>query len=394
MAFINIVRRFTFFTIAATLFFSCTRIGTSALGVDFLSQDAIGTKDTVLDVETETIVLEDSLRIYPSDQHVIGDITNDPIFGTTSASLFLQLKPSFYPFYIKGTQDSIIVDSAVLVLSYKGFFGDSSKPVKTFCISFDESEFSEAKFAKIVSDKYATDHQEIRLSPDDFLKLMPGALAAMDHPSGDGPNTFVVSKVTKEAGITMALSGLGGDELFAGYDLFMRLKKIESKSWLQFVPSGMRGVGVNFLQKTKPSVSSDKLSEFLRLNKYSITSVYPLMRKVLTENKIKELLSHGDLSVLETNIHPTDEHDFDNPEKGVCVFYGRDRGEEGIDAQVTSIDEFHTNSNSSFTEFLYLFTGGNWWVYDNLEKNGWELVKKLLPDFDLTPEDLSCSISL
>ena len=86
--------------------------------------------------------------------------------------------------------------------------------------------------------------------------------------------------------------------------------------------------------------------------------------------------------------------DFDNPEKGVCVFYGRDRGEEGIDAQVTSIDEFHTNSNSSFTEFLYLFTGGNWWVYDNLEKNGWELVKKLLPDFDLTPEDLSCSISL
>jgi hypothetical protein len=112
------------------------------------------------------------------------------------------------------------------------------------------------------------------------------------------------------------------------------------------------------------------------------------------ENKIKELLSHGDLSVLETNIHPADEHDFDNPEKGVCVVYGRDRGEEGIDAQVTSIDEFHTNSNSSFTEFLYLFTGGNWWVYDNLEKNGWELVKKLLPDFDLTPEDLSCSISL
>ena len=112
------------------------------------------------------------------------------------------------------------------------------------------------------------------------------------------------------------------------------------------------------------------------------------------EKKIKELLSHGDLSVLETNIHPTDEHDFDNPEKGVCVFYGRDRGEEGIDAQVTSIDEFHTNSNSSFTEFLYLFTGGNWWVYDNLEKNGWELVKKLLPDFDLTPEDLVCTISL
>lgn len=137
MAFINIVRRVTYFTIAATLLFSCTRIGTSELGVDFLSQDAIDTKDTILEVETETVVMEDSLRIYPTDQHMLGDITNDPIFGTTSASLFLQLKPGFYPFFIKGTKDSIIVDSVVLILSYKGFYGDSSKPVKIYVHKID-----------------------------------------------------------------------------------------------------------------------------------------------------------------------------------------------------------------------------------------------------------------
>jgi hypothetical protein len=137
MAFINIVRRVTYFTIAATLLFSCTRIGTSELGIDFFSQDAIGTKDTILDVETETVVMEDSLRIYPTDQHMLGDITNDPIFGTTSASLFLQLKPGFYPFFIKGTKDSIIVDSVVLILSYKGFYGDSSKPVKIYVNKID-----------------------------------------------------------------------------------------------------------------------------------------------------------------------------------------------------------------------------------------------------------------
>ncbi|MEI8142024.1 MAG: DUF4270 family protein [Chitinophagia bacterium] len=137
MAFINIVRRVTYFTILATFLFSCTRISTSELGIDFLSKDAIETKDTILDVETETIVLQDSLRIYPSDQQVIGDITNDPIFGNTSASLFFQLKPSFYPFFIKGTKDSIIVDSAVLVLSYKGFYGDSSKPVKIYVNKID-----------------------------------------------------------------------------------------------------------------------------------------------------------------------------------------------------------------------------------------------------------------
>lgn len=137
MAFINIIRRVTYITIAATLLFSCTRIGTSELGIDFLSKDAIDTKDTLLAVETETIVMGDSLRIYPTDLQVLGDITNDPIFGSTSASLFLQLKPNFYPFFIKGTKDSIIVDSAVLILSYKGFYGDSSKPVKIYVNKID-----------------------------------------------------------------------------------------------------------------------------------------------------------------------------------------------------------------------------------------------------------------
>lgn len=173
---------------------------------------------------------------------------------------------------------------------------NSAFPVKTFCISFDESEFSEAKYAKLISEKYSTDHTEIQLSPNDFLNLMPGALAAMDHPSGDGPNTFVVSKVTKEAGISMALSGLGGDELFAGYDSFMRLKNIRSKKWLQVFPSGMRGWGGNLLQTMKPSVASDKLSEFIRLKKYEIDSVYPLMRKVLTEAKLKVLTGRKDLT--------------------------------------------------------------------------------------------------
>jgi hypothetical protein len=119
------------------LLFSCTRISTSELGLDFLSQDAISTRDTILDVETETVVMEDSLRIYPSDQQVLGDITNDPLFGSTSASLFLQLKPGFYPFFIRGTKDSIIVDSAVLILSYRGFYGDSSKPVKIYINKID-----------------------------------------------------------------------------------------------------------------------------------------------------------------------------------------------------------------------------------------------------------------
>ena len=60
--------------------------------------------------------------------------------------------------------------------------------------------------------QFNTNHHEIKLKVNDFLEELPNALKAMDHPSGDGPNTYLVSKVTKRAGVTMALSGLGGDE--------------------------------------------------------------------------------------------------------------------------------------------------------------------------------------
>ena len=81
---------------------------------------------------------------------------------------------------------------------------------------FTKTQFDESQYARHIAQRYHTDHHEIRLSADDFLASVPDALAATDHPSGDGPNTYVVSQATKKAGMTVALSGLGGDELFAG----------------------------------------------------------------------------------------------------------------------------------------------------------------------------------
>jgi len=107
-----------------------------------------------------------------------------------------------------------------------------SQPVKTFTIAFDESDFSEAKFAKLIADKFKTDHHEFLLKPEDFLNQLPEAMNALDHPSGDGPNSYIVSKITRQAGVTMALSGLGGDELFAGYPVFKRTELLYQKSWI------------------------------------------------------------------------------------------------------------------------------------------------------------------
>src|SRR5215213_1085343 len=97
---------------------------------------------------------------------------------------------------------------------------------KTFSVVFDEAAYTEAPFSRAVAERFNTDHSEIRLSDDRLLKILPTAIAAIDQPTMDGINTFVVSSAVKSHGITVALSGLGGDELFAGYPSFRRALRI------------------------------------------------------------------------------------------------------------------------------------------------------------------------
>lgn len=164
----------------------------------------------------------------------------------------------------------------------------SSEKVRTFNVSFDESEFSEAKYAKQISEKFNTEHHEIKLTPDDFLKQLPEALAAIDHPSGDGPNSYIVSKATKQAGITMALSGLGGDELFAGYDIFKRYYELEKKGWLNIIPA--KGLAGKLLAAKKKSVQGDKTSEILNLETINGFNAYPINRKLFNQKDYHSLL--------------------------------------------------------------------------------------------------------
>ncbi|MEO8589503.1 MAG: asparagine synthase (glutamine-hydrolyzing) [Flavobacteriales bacterium] len=166
----------------------------------------------------------------------------------------------------------------------------STAPVHTFNVSFDESEFSEARFAQLIAKKFATEHTEIRLKPADMLRYLRDALAAMDHPSGDGPNTWVVSKVTKEAGIIMALSGLGGDEVFAGYDVFKRSVALQGKQWIMGFPKPLRSLAATVLRTLKPGVAGVKAAELLKLQDWALSSTYPLSRLAFTAAELNELL--------------------------------------------------------------------------------------------------------
>jgi asparagine synthase (glutamine-hydrolysing) len=157
---------------------------------------------------------------------------------------------------------------------------------KTFSVVFDESEFSEARYARLVARKFGTEHHELRLTPGDFLHTLPQSLQSMDHPSGDGVNSYVVSKATKNAGITMALSGLGGDELFGGYDIFARAMALRRRRWLNGFPHQLRRLGGAALRTLRPGITANKIAAVLSLPHIGFDSAYPLARRVLFESQI------------------------------------------------------------------------------------------------------------
>jgi asparagine synthase (glutamine-hydrolysing) len=152
---------------------------------------------------------------------------------------------------------------------------ESSGPISTFSIGFDEPRFDERERARLVAKRYATDHHELVLKPDS-VELLPKLATVFDEPFADASAipTYVVSRLAREH-VKVALSGEGGDELFGGYNYYAghllapRVGPLASalRPLIERLPTSTKSAS-SFDYRAKRFVSAAKMEAFERHNQW------------------------------------------------------------------------------------------------------------------------------
>jgi asparagine synthase (glutamine-hydrolysing) len=121
--------------------------------------------------------------------------------------------------------------------------------IQSFTLTFPGTLYDESALTKVVAQRYGTNHTEIPLGGDAIPARLDEALHALDLPSMDGINTYFVSWAARKVGLKVALSGLGGDELFAGYSTFSDTATLAGlTSAAKVFPSGLRAASAGALR--------------------------------------------------------------------------------------------------------------------------------------------------
>lgn len=115
------------------------------------------------------------------------------------------------------------VDSSLLALLASR---RAKSPITLLTVAFPEQEFSELPYAREIARGLPHHHEVVTLTPEQLRELLPFALGAMDQPTVDGINTYVISRVGAALGLKVLLTGIGGDELFGGYTTFTKVPRL------------------------------------------------------------------------------------------------------------------------------------------------------------------------
>jgi len=180
--------------------------------------------------------------------------------------------------FLSGGIDSSAVTAAA---------SSASERIKTLCVVFpDQPDQSEAKYAEMTAAQAGTEHSEVPVTGSEMLQMLPEALSAMDQPTGDAINTYVISYAASQAGLKVALSGLGGDELFGGYSSFVSVPRILR---MRRLLAPFRSPAANFLEYCSPfSIKLSKLAEIFD-GPANLLCSYLARRRVFSSRQMKRL---------------------------------------------------------------------------------------------------------
>jgi asparagine synthase (glutamine-hydrolysing) len=162
-------------------------------------------------------------------------------FASAATRLRSLLDESVRAHLIADVPVGLFLSSGLDSSAIAAFAARAQSGIQSFTLSFPDTPYDEAPLAAVVAKHTGTKHKEIPLRGEDMLARLQEALNALDQPTMDGINTYFVSWAAREVGLKVALSGLGGDELFAGYRTFADTPKLARLVLAsRFVPGAFR----------------------------------------------------------------------------------------------------------------------------------------------------------
>jgi asparagine synthase (glutamine-hydrolysing) len=188
----------------------------------------------------------------------------------------------------------------------------AQNPIHTFTLTFEEQEFNEGPIARKIASAIGTQHHEVLLTESRFVENLEAALDSADQPTIDGLNAYYISQAIRSAGFTVALSGMGGDELFGGYTSYRDLPAL--RRWSQYaawVPRNLQVAAATLATwpmrrlggEVPPQTRWAKLPDMVRRSD-DLLALYQLAYALFLPKFQRELLAPGFAEVLADGLPP------------------------------------------------------------------------------------------
>jgi asparagine synthase (glutamine-hydrolysing) len=165
------------------------------------------------------------------------------------------------------------------------------RPITTVSVGFEEAGMSEAPYARLMAQRTGADHHEVLLRPREVFAALPRFFGDMDQPTVDGLNTWCIARAAREIGLTVVLSGLGGDELFWGYRHLRRTAGLEvARVAMAALPPYLRRAAARLAGAVGAAAGRPGLDRWSALETPTTQGTYQLVRGLFARETVQALL--------------------------------------------------------------------------------------------------------